>query len=366
MEIVRKRLTPDELQSPRIRYNPVTGEVEQTNDGGVTWVPAPSQDPRLIYQQPPVATANPRCDAAARMAALLQEHIELQIANVDEGATQIFLANTLVSAASFAFGITIVFPLILTFVGTILGLGSVALHEAFDGYDWDALKCKIYCLVSTDGRLNQAGLDALYEFLLEGTVTQNLVLGGTLAYMGYGVLSDAAALRSEAGNCSSCACSWDHHMTPENTQDIRFLYTDIKNCVGQTIQGSAPGEIAVSEDPAHPGLCWRFTPIGAVANVHIGGVLVVPSDSIVVACHIVELAWLVPLGPVTFNYRVNGFAICAEGVGASPVGDRAIFDAQSLSGLTLSFDLALAGGDSSTTRGISSIHFSGTGRNPFL
>jgi hypothetical protein len=207
MEIVRKRLTPDELQSPRIRYNPATGQVEQTNDGGVTWAPAPSQDPRLIYQQLPVATSNPRCDAAARMAALLQQHIELQITNVDAGATQIFLANTLVTAASFAFGITIVFPAVLTFVGTVLALGSVALHGAFDTYDWDALKCKIYCLVSTDGRLNQAGLDALYEFLLEGTVTQNLVLGGTLSYMGYGVLSDAAALRTETGDCTSCTCA---------------------------------------------------------------------------------------------------------------------------------------------------------------
>jgi hypothetical protein len=366
MEIVRKRLTPDELQSPRIRYNPVTGEVEQTNDGGVTWAPAPSQDPRLIYQQPPVATANPRCDAAARIAALLQEHIEIQIANVDEGATEIFLANTLVTAASFAFGITIVFPLILTFVGTVLGLGSVALHEAFDGYDWNALKCKIYCLVSTDGRLNQAKLDALYEFLSEGTVTQNLVLGGTLSYMGYGVLSDAAALRTETGDCGECACSWDHHMTPENTQDIRFLYTDIKNCVGQTIQGSAPGEIAVSEDPAHPGLCWRLKQIGAVANVHIGGVLAIPSDSIVAACHIVGTAWIVPLGGMTYNYRVNAFGICAENAGVPSTGDWAIFDNQSLSGITLSFDLGLAGSDATTTRGISSIHFSGTGRNPFL
>jgi hypothetical protein len=208
MQIIRKILTPNELQSPNIRYNPATDEVEQTNDGGATWVPAPHFDPRITYQQPPVATANPRCDAAERMTALIREHIQIQIDALDNNLTQLFLLNTILAALAFATGIAIVAPVALSVVTTTLGLGAVALHEAFDAYDWDALKCQFYSVISPDGRMNQAQLDQIYAYLLQGTVTQNLVLGGVLAYMGYGVLSDAAYLRTETGDCSDCSIPW--------------------------------------------------------------------------------------------------------------------------------------------------------------
>ena len=66
MEVLRKRLTADEVYASNTRYDPTSGQVQWTPDG-VNWYAAPNLDPRnstSVPKRPDAATDN--CPAASR------------------------------------------------------------------------------------------------------------------------------------------------------------------------------------------------------------------------------------------------------------------------------------------------------------
>src|ERR1700733_12125250 len=81
MKIIRGRLSAADVSNPSIRYNGATDTVQQSPDGGVTWIDTPSLDPRhgAGFLKPPVAGSSKQCDSAANAVAWLHGFIDQMI-----------------------------------------------------------------------------------------------------------------------------------------------------------------------------------------------------------------------------------------------------------------------------------------------
>lgn len=372
VEIIRKHLrwgfSDDEECYYRLRFNTTLNIVEVYNAATDTWQPAPEFDPRTIYQYPPVDTANPRCDAAARMTALIRESVEIQIDGVDNAATQIFIATSIIAAVSFAVGAGIVVPLVIEFLGGVLSFGSLALHEAFDNYNWDAMQCKLYCLVDSDGRIGQAGVDALYDWIVDvqQTVTEVIVLGNVLNYMGYGILSDGAAVRTEIGDCDEClSCDWQVSIYPDNVSDFggefRFYYANILRCTLAALTSYDIGGEVYNKDGVN---VWRTTPSQVQATINTLKLhyrIHIPASSEVQR---VRIYWAQEgaVNSVGWWVYVNDIALCNP---ASVGGTH--FNVPNLSisddWLDIRFEIAY---NQSRNAYVNAIVIDGVGYNPFL
>lgn len=208
MEIVRKELTADELQPANLRYNETTDAVQITNDDGATWIDAPALDPRRQYQQPPVDTSDPRCDGSARMTAEIQSLISAGITNVDNAGNIASGASLLFSGISLIAGVSMLSAIMASAASAFLDLGALVLHDEFDAFDWDAMTCAFYCVVNDEGRLSEEAMaNFTQDYVNTLTLTQSALININMLLLGWGGLSDYAALRTETGDCVACdAC----------------------------------------------------------------------------------------------------------------------------------------------------------------
>ena len=69
--------------------------MQNTYDGGTTWVDKPSADPRggTAYQRPPRGTGDVRCDAAANAVKWIHDFIDYAISILSTTALVVTLAN---------------------------------------------------------------------------------------------------------------------------------------------------------------------------------------------------------------------------------------------------------------------------------
>jgi hypothetical protein len=202
--IVRKKLTPDEISNPSIRVNPDTDEVEQSPDGGATWMPAPALDPRHAdgFRAPPLETADPRCDGAAGMVSLIQSLINISINRLSAGAAATgFLATFL---ALIPLG-GIIADIILGTASALFAIGALALSELFTSEIYDQLLCIFYDNIAEDGQVDSAALAAIRAQITsdigDGVDTVMQLLLDTVGEVG---LSNAGAVYALTGDCETC------------------------------------------------------------------------------------------------------------------------------------------------------------------
>jgi len=209
MKIIRKQLAPLAAYAYPTRYDEVTDTVEVTYDGGITWEAFPEGDPRRNNHTPPLETADPRCDAAARIAAGTQEAVTYIIDQIDFGATALPIVQGLIRLLTPLFTLIPYLSLFYTAVSGILAIGSFAMHAAFDTFDWDAFTCLVYNNLAANGRLTAAGFELLLaDIATEYGDTQETVLYQLYANTGFAGLNDQAGIRSETGDCSACPDTW--------------------------------------------------------------------------------------------------------------------------------------------------------------
>jgi len=221
MDIVRKKLTPDDLSPPYLRYDPTNDVVQISGNNGGTWEDAPQLDPRTINQFPPLTTGDPQCDAAARMVAAIQDVVMALINAINGGAQYAALQGILMGwLAVFGFFFVLV-ALAALVLALFVAIGYAALYAAFNAFDWDELACKLRCFVDGDGRLSQVSLDEFKAMIVaDYDSTQSAILNALLDLTGFGALNAFAATRTETGDCSGCAgCEWCYEwLTPAEIQ----------------------------------------------------------------------------------------------------------------------------------------------------
>lgn len=219
MKVIRKLLQAAQVYPANIRYDETGDTVQYTPDGGTTWIDSPENDPRQHNHYPPLETDDPRCDAAARMAALIQELQQQLEDGLQAAAFGAEVTTLILLTLAFIPLIGVLTAVIIGLYSQLVVLGYAAVHAAFDGFDWDEFTCKILAQLPTGGVMSSSGFDALQaDITASYTANQQTVLLGILSFLGYGGLNDAASTRGETGDCSSCPASFDIYIPMD------FLY----------------------------------------------------------------------------------------------------------------------------------------------
>lgn len=206
MKIVRKLLTEEETQPTGLRWDEDCDCVQQNVDG--TWMDAPTADPRSspAYQYPPIATADPACDAGARISAEVADIINI----VFDAVSVVEAVNTMVAL------VAVFFPPVALFVALLFALvtaanaiGFAAVQLAFTDTVYEDLACIVACNIGADGQFDDdewiAFQDEIGAHFGLSTVTAIL----SLMFNGYGMVgfNNMVSVGTETGDCTDCACS---------------------------------------------------------------------------------------------------------------------------------------------------------------
>lgn len=213
MNIIRKRLDPNEIYPSNQRYNSDCDCIQVTNDGGTTWTDAPQFDPRtsLGFQTNPASSSDPRCDAGASIVANMRSGLEQAVEELSATSDAATIATTILTFLEFLTGIGILIALITDLALAIISLGATAIEAAFTDAVWAQLQCIFYCNVQSDGTFNQANFEAIQTQVSDSFgefSTVNIVVQGWLKPLGPVGLTNVAALKHVTGDCSSCSCTW--------------------------------------------------------------------------------------------------------------------------------------------------------------
>lgn len=207
-QVVRKKLSPDEISPPGTRYNAGSNKVQATPDNGVTWNDAPGLDPRSnpALLLPPVSSSDPRCDAAAGMVAQMKSVVQtfVHAANLTQAATLIFAGVALILP-----GLGIIADAVLLLASALFTVGQIEVEAAMTDETYETLLCIFYCQTDPDGQVSEAGFARIYD-----AITAQLsdpaagISARILDLIGRVGLNNAGASSTESGDCSECECEW--------------------------------------------------------------------------------------------------------------------------------------------------------------
>lgn len=216
VDIIKSRLSESDVTPPDVRYVEEADEVQFSPDGGTTWYPMPSLDPRhsTVFLFPELGT-DVRCDAAANMVKWIRDFIDLVTELLGAGATALAVANAAIPLYELITGGTLTLLALLTELGAALfGIGDTALLAAFDEDTYAALLCCFYCHISANGQVSAGqlvGIEA--QVTTDLNTTAGIVVNAILFMQGEVGLSNAGAIGSETGDCSECECAWCYDLT---------------------------------------------------------------------------------------------------------------------------------------------------------
>lgn len=205
MEIVRKKLSADELNPPGVRYE-ADGDLVQTLVGD-TWVDTPSADPRTNTGGllPPRAGGTAQCDAAANVVAKIKSINDYAIASQDQA---LIVSGVVSIIALFLPGIGLVAEALWILAELILTIGTINVDDAFTSDVYDDLTCYFDCAADDSGQWSEAAIaDVLANINTAHSGVVYNVLSNMFYQLGLVGLNNAGATGEETGDCSACDCS---------------------------------------------------------------------------------------------------------------------------------------------------------------
>lgn len=209
MEVLRKRLTADEVYASNTRYDPTSGQVQWTPDG-VNWYAAPNLDPRnstSVPKRPDATTDN--CPAAKSVAEYFKRYISLVVSILQAGSTLVQGVSAIVAFLNVLGGYGILWDIVAGMFGTLVGYGATAISTAFTDDQYDKLKCVLYCCMS-GGQLDANSLIVVKQQVSSKlNATAAPIVNLMLDVMGFAGVNRAATFYTLPGDCSACpSCSW--------------------------------------------------------------------------------------------------------------------------------------------------------------
>ena len=213
MKIIRQKLEGGATFPKKVRLNETTGEVEETYDGGETWVENPLMDPRTspaLIQAIPNGT---RCDTATNMRDFIQAQVEgivgifadFGVAGGVVGAIVTFLLSAFQLLGPFG----IIFTVFFALAAYLVELGSTALELAFANGEWDDLLCVFYDLVPSDGIVTESAFSAIQarvSSVFDGAA--ETIIYNFLSIMGSTGLTNAGKHGTGGADCGDCSDIW--------------------------------------------------------------------------------------------------------------------------------------------------------------
>lgn len=208
VQVIRRRLSSNDVTPDNLRWNSECDCVQQTPDGGSTWIDSPGQDPRRAagFQLPPRGGADPQCDSAANMVAKLKSMVNIFEAEI----AQLQAANALLDIVLvFLPEVGIVLAALLAITEFLLTIGADAISSAFTDEQWNLVEQAIYCNLNNDGSMSQNGFEsALSRINQDCDPVVYDVLFNLMPGIGWVGLSNAGATGDLTGSCGSFACNW--------------------------------------------------------------------------------------------------------------------------------------------------------------
>ncbi len=208
MKIIRGRLSNSQVTPANLRWNSTTDLVQQTPDGGTTWVDAPGQDPRHAsgFELPPRTGGDPQCDAAANMIAKLKSMVGIFEAEI----AQLQAINALLDVVLvFLPEVGIVLEALLALTEFLLTIGADVISAAFTDAQWALVEQALYCNLHSDGTIDHNGfLSAISRIHDDCSATVYDVLYFALPTLGEVGLSNAGATGTDTGDCTGFDCQW--------------------------------------------------------------------------------------------------------------------------------------------------------------
>lgn len=207
MQIVRKKLTPDEITPPGTRYNSDCNCFQTTFDDGATWVDNPAADPRSApqYQAPAPTGGDPQCDGAARMTALLRDSNDVAIHAVS--VAQAYSSLFALIAIIFSLGVGLLVSLLIALADLIFSVGTTVVDDAFTTEVYDQILCITYNHLNVNGQFDDAAAWDAYQDEIGATFGISVVtavLARMFLSFGFVTMNNAASLRTETGDCDAC------------------------------------------------------------------------------------------------------------------------------------------------------------------
>lgn len=201
------------------------GELEQSDDGGVTYTPAPQQDPRnsspLFPPVPGDVSDEKRCIAAAGMALLVKEGVGDQLT---EDMGRYSLAQLIEDWVTTVIQTSNPFQALINIVANqIFALLISAVIAALTEEVYDLLMCAFYCNMEDDLSFTNGGWIAVREDIsaniagIAGVFLEHLVF--LLGKVGLTNLARSQA--ATEGDCGECDCGevlcWEYDFTVDST-----------------------------------------------------------------------------------------------------------------------------------------------------
>lgn len=189
------------------RFNPDTGRLEQSTDGGETWTEAP--DSRFDSPLLPPVLGDTVTDTKCLAAANAVEYFKTQL--IDQ-------ANSWTTLSTVVAGIIGIIAVLLTGgVASVLAvtLGSIFINAgiaatvaAFTSDVYIRFKCNLYCNAQNDGSWTEADIAAIRAQLdIDETSVALSVLQGWLDQLGPAGLTNSGRLHLITdANCEDCDC----------------------------------------------------------------------------------------------------------------------------------------------------------------
>jgi len=210
VDVVRKRLSLEEVTDPNVRYNGTPPVYQTTQDGGTTWTDQPTADPRYSptsFFPPLTPYSGIECDTAARMTAQLKDSITL-MCNVGDAAQAVTGLLEIILLPEGLLGALL--SLLFMICDWVIDEGQATILAAFTDAVYDDITCQLRCFIEPDGSITQSNLDAAWEQIKAAHAgAVSTVIDEIRFLFTDAVFSNAGVARTETGDCSACdACDW--------------------------------------------------------------------------------------------------------------------------------------------------------------
>jgi hypothetical protein len=186
--------------------------LEQSDDGGITWYPSPSDYRKTSVQWPDPNDLGIETTKCASADGIVQTFKQQMVEAVADDDTISAIAAVIIAALLFVLSAG-TFALLLAQLGAVVAAifrAGVAVWKAlFTTEVWDDLRCLVYCAMTTDSSIDQTAFDALYAQV--GTHYSGLVAQTLQGYLNAaGAIGLTNMMRSGLGSptadCSDCDC----------------------------------------------------------------------------------------------------------------------------------------------------------------
>lgn len=194
------------------------GTMDVSYDGGETWTPATTEDPRNSAPTLPPVTdpegADVKCKSANRVVRQFKDAQMVFADNLGAGLTVLQLALAFAGAVAVLFltaGTTaaVIVPALLALAAAIVGTGATAYNDLFTDDLWGLLLCSLYCHAETDGSYTQASYLAILSDIDGFDADPNARLTLTSIMRGWqlvGLNNASRILTVDNLSCTDCPC----------------------------------------------------------------------------------------------------------------------------------------------------------------